>query len=33
MFEFKLLVKAILCAYALIALLLAPVLLVGWLLS
>lgn len=33
MFEFKLLVKAILCAYALIALLVLPVLLVGWILS
>jgi len=33
MFEFKLLVKAILCAYALIALCVLPVLLVGWLIS
>jgi hypothetical protein len=33
MFEFKLLVKAILCAYALIALLILPVLLVGWLVA
>ena len=33
MFEFKLLIKAILCAYLLIALLVLPVLVVGWLIG